>query len=363
MLATAIGCRPTSTDPSSTRAPVETASLDAWFRARFPPDQPGIAVLVAKRNRVVFARGYGVADRTTREPITPRTLFNVGSLTKTFVANAILIQHERGKLSLEDPLSKYFPSFKRPELAAKVRIRHLLTHTSGLPDTRQVTQEREHYLTARDAENWYPITQADALEFEPGSGFAYSNPAFNGLALIVEQQSGRRWQSFVRDEIFLPSKMTTSTITDGPHPERGVAHGYELIDGVWRERDYGEEPTFAAAGNGGVWSSVEELARYEQALRDHVFLSASTAAAARTIQRFPNWAAEQPPHIGYAWVIREVNGVREYGHTGSQGGFLTNYIVIADRDVLLVFLMNAASDFTGVTEELRRFARDARYFE
>jgi CubicO group peptidase (beta-lactamase class C family) len=334
---------------------VDTTELDAYFRAQFRPDEPGIAVLVAKGGRVVFAEGYGLADLGTREKITTRTLFNLGSLSKTFVASAILILQEHGKLSVDDPLSKYFPGFKRPELAAQVTLRHLLTHTSGLPDTRPVEAQRDFYLRAKDAENWYPITQADALEFEPGSKFAYSNPAYNALALVVEQVSGQPWQAFVHDQIFVPSGMRTSTITDGPHPEKGVAHGYVRDGDTWKEQDYGEEPTFAAAGNGGVWSSVEELVQYEHALQAGRFLRPATVADARTVKTFANWAGEAPPMIGWSWFIRELEGTPVVGHTGGQGGFSTQYFVVTAKDVLVVFLMNGPGDFKAVTAEIQRW--------
>jgi CubicO group peptidase (beta-lactamase class C family) len=355
-------CREPAPPPAVPKppAPVDTSSLDAYFQAHFPADQPGIAVLVARRGRTVFAAGYGLADLQTREPITTRTLFNLGSLSKTFVASAILILQERGKLSVDDTLDRYFPDFKNPALAAKVQLRHLLTHTSGLPDNRPVDEQRDFYLTAKDAENWYPVTQADALDFEPGSRFAYSNPAFDALALVVEQLAGRRWQAFVRDELFLPAGMTTSTITDGLHPTTGVAHGYHRVDGTWQEADYGEVPTFCAAGNGGVWSSVEELALYERALRDGRFLRPETVTDARTIKTFPNWSSPEPPEVGWSWFITTVDGHPEIGHTGGQGGFLTQYFIIPDADILIVFLMNAAAeppaDYKSVTTELRRWA-------
>ena len=167
----------------------------------------------------------------------------------------------------------------------------------------------------------------------------------------------------MRDEILLPAGMTTSTITDGPHPERGVAHGYERVEGEWRERDYGEEPTFAAAGNGGVWSSVEELARYEQALRGPRVLEPGTLADARSVKTFPGWTSDQPPHLGWSWFIEEVDGVVEVGHRGGQGGFSTNYFVIPDKDILVTFLMNGPGDYTAVTSELRRWLREARWLD
>jgi CubicO group peptidase (beta-lactamase class C family) len=350
--------------PQPTVPVVDTSELDAFFRARFPADEPGIAVLIAKRGETVFSAGYGLADLETREPITTRTLFNVGSLSKTFVANAILILQERGKLSVDDTVATYFPGFTHPELGAKVTLRHLLTHTSGLPDNRRVDENPDFYLTARDAENWAPVTKAEALEFEPGSRFAYSNPAFNGLALIVEQVSGTRWQTFVHDEVFVPAGMATSTITDGPHPETGVAHGYVKTDGAWKEYDYGEYPTFAAAGNGGVWSSVEELAKYEHALRDGTFLSKATIADARTAKTFANWASEEAAVVGWSWFIKDADGVQQIAHPGYQGGFLTQYALIPSKDVLIVFLINGNDGTPAVLKavdaELRRWlaARD-----
>jgi CubicO group peptidase (beta-lactamase class C family) len=346
---------------------VDTSDLDAFFRARFPADGPGIAVLIAKRGETVFSAGYGLADLETREPITTHTLFNLGSLSKTFVSNAILILQDRGKLSVDDTLARYFPGFAHPELAEQVRLRHLLTHTSGLPDNRRVDENPDFYLTARDAENWAPVMKADAFDFEPGSRYAYSNPAFDALALIVEQVSGTRWQSFVHDAIFVPAGMETSTITDGPHPDSGVAHGYVKENGAWKEYDYGEYPTFAAAGNGGVWSSVDELAKYELALRDGTFLSKETIADSRTVKTFPNWTSTDPATVGWSWFIEEFHGILEIGHTGHQAGFLTQYQVVPAKDVLIVFLINGHDDtpesFKVVNAELHRWLGEHNWLD
>ena len=258
----------------------------------------------------------------------------------------------------------FFPEFKHPDIAARVSIRNLLTHTSGWPDNREVDKNRVFFLTARDAENWYPVTQADALVFEPGSRSQYSNPAYNGLALIVEKVSGMKWQRFVRDRIFLPSGMKTSTITDGEHPTTGVAHGYERVDGAWRESDYGEVPTFAAAGNGGVWSSVEELALYERALRSGTFLSLAAVADSRTIKTFENWVDPEPPAIGWSWFIGPTkDDLRTVGHTGSQGGFRTGYVVIPDRSIWFAVLTNSPRDTKAMTNWIEQWLREANWLD
>jgi CubicO group peptidase (beta-lactamase class C family) len=359
---TALACSPNRA-PARPGVP-DTSALDAYFRRQFPAGQPGGAVLIMKEDRVVFSAGYGLADLRTREPITTRTLFNLGSISKTFVANAILILQEEGKLSVDDRLSVFFPGFKDAGIARRVSIRHLLTHTSGLPDNREVAKNPVFYLTAKDAENWYPVTQAGALVFEPGSRSEYSNPAFNGLALIVEKVSGMKWQRFVRDRIFLPSGMKTSTITDGEQPTSGVAHGYERVDGVWRESDYGEEPTFAAAGNGGVWSSVEELALYERALRRGTFLSPAAVADSRTIKTFDNWVDPQPPMIGWSWFVeRTRDNLRAIGHTGSQGGFRSFYVVIPERSIWFAVLTNTPCDREAMRDRIERWLREANWLD
>lgn len=338
-----IGC-------SSSESDQATSSLDSLFSKTLPADEPGGAILIMKGEKMIYSKGYGLADMQTKAPITTKTLFNLGSISKTFVANAILILQSEGKLSVEDPMDKYFPDFKNKEIASKIKIKHLLTHTSGLPDTRQTKSDSAFYITAKDAENWYPVTQTDTLVFEPGTHYEYSNPAYNGLALIVEQVSKMKWQDFIKKNIFDPSGMATSTITDGPYPETGVAHAYLNRSGKWVEKDYGEEPTFAAAGNGGVWSSVEELSKYELSLRKGTFLSDSIIKRSQTITPWENWADSVPPFIGWSWFINKTpDGLKTVGHTGSQGGFLCNYVTVPQKEILFVILCNTPRDVDAYT--------------
>jgi CubicO group peptidase (beta-lactamase class C family) len=307
--------------------------FDKLFSSQIKEDGPGASVLITKGDSVIFSKSYGLADLTTKEPITSKTLFNLGSISKTFVMNGILILRNEGKLSLDDSLIKYFPEFKNKDIARKVKIKHLLTHSSGLPDNRPVSEQREFYLTADDAQNWYPITQADSLSFEPGTRYEYSNPAFNGLALIIEKVSGQKWQDFIADRIFKPAGMSTSTITDGPHPQHGVSHGYVFENEKWNELDYGEEPTFCAAGNGGVWSSTEELLKYQRALENATFLSAGSIKESQTEKSFG---------IGWSWFVDPKN--KTVGHTGTQGGFYCDYVTIPDKKIFYVMLANFPID-------------------
>jgi len=317
-----------------------TMALDSLFQSYFKAGEPGGAALIVKDNKVIFQKGYGIADLQTKEPITTRTLFNVGSISKTFVAYGILNLAREGKLSLDDDLYKYFPDFKNSAIAKKVKLYHLLTHTSGIPDSRQVKEQHDFYLTAKDAENFAPLKQTDTLQFEPGTKYRYSNPAFNGLALIIEKVTGKKWQQYIDKIIFTPAGMKTSTITDGPYPESGVSHAYILnVKMQFEELDYGEEPTFAAAGNGGVWSSVEELWKYEQAIQQHRFLNEEWIKKSRTVYPFPNWNDTIPQRLGLSWFINTDPRLM-IGHTGSQGGFISDYCWWPDQKVFYVLLCN-----------------------
>jgi len=314
--------------------------VDQLFRSEFKDNEPGGAVLVMKDGAVIFKKGYGIADVGTKEKITT-TLFNTGSISKTFVSNTILSLAEEGKLSLNDSLDRYFPEFKNKAIAQKIKIHDLLTHTSGLPDNRRLLLDSVFLLSAKDRENWAPITQCDSLLFAPGSRYEYSNPAFNGLALIIEQVTKTKWQTVVAERIFKPAGMATSKITDGAYPDQGVAHGYLKTATGYLEKDYGEEPTFAAAGNGGIWSSVEELARYEQALQQAAFLKKETIERSRTITRYDNWTDSVAPFIGYSWFIgKTLAGQEIVSHTGSQGGFLADYVSIPENKLFFVILCN-----------------------
>jgi CubicO group peptidase (beta-lactamase class C family) len=315
--------------------------LNTLFSSAFNSDSPGGAILVMKNGKIVFSRGYGLADLTTKEKITPQTLFNTGSISKTFVSNIILDLAREGKLSLNDSLAKYFSDFKNPEIANKVRIHHLLTHTSGLPDNRRVFLDSLFLLTAKDEENFAPIKLNDTLLFESGSHYEYSNPAFNGLALIIEKVTGKKWQAEVKARIFDPSGMNASVITDGPFPSSGVSHAYLKTADGFIEKDYGEEPTFAAAGNGGVWSTVEELARYELAICKSAFLTPEIIDDSREIKKYSNWKSSEAPFIGYSWFIGQTSeGYKMISHTGTQGGFYGDFVSIPEKGIIYIMLCN-----------------------
>lgn len=322
--------------------------LDSAFSEIFKPNEPGGSIFIQQADKILYAKSFGLADLKKKLKYDANTVQNLGSISKTFVAYGILILQNDGKLSIDDNILKYFPDFKNKDIAGKITIRNLLTHTSGLPDSRETERDSIFYLTAKDEENWAPLKQTDTLNFEPGSNYEYSNPAYNGLALIIEKVTKMKWQDFIKKYIFDPAGMPHSKITDGPYPSKNVAHGYRKINGHWEEYDYGEYPTFAAAGNGGVWSSISDLRNYVDAIKRCSFTDCATIALSETPWRPSNWSQQTEPWKGLAWFRHKsyqqgVNQNEQYTvieHSGSQGGFRAHLLMIPEPDITIMWLTN-----------------------
>ena len=149
--------------------------LDSLFSTEFLPDAPGASIIVLKNQEIKYLGNFGVADIDTKEKINENTAFNIASVSKTFVSYGILILQERGELSLDDSLSMYFDDFDNKEISGKIRIKHLLTHTSGLPDLRNVSENIEFYLTAKDSANYEECRHQDDISYQDGErSFGYN---------------------------------------------------------------------------------------------------------------------------------------------------------------------------------------------
>lgn len=322
--------------------------LDSVLSTIFKADEPGGSLFIQQGDKVLYSKSFGLSDIGKNIKYSSETVQNLGSISKTFVSYGILILQNQGKLSIEDPISKYFPDFKNKEIAQKITIKNLLTHTSGLPDSRETERDSAFYLTAKDEENWAPIKLTDTLNFEPGSNYEYSNPAYNGLALIIEKVTNMKWQDFIKKAIFEPAGMVNSKITDGAYPSEDVAHGYRKINGHWEEYDYGEYPTFAAAGNGGIWSSIDDLKKYVDAIKKYSFTDSNTINLSMKPWHPENWSQKVEPWKGLAWFqhksyLHGINPDEQYSvieHSGDQGGFRAHLLMIPEPDITIIWLTN-----------------------
>jgi CubicO group peptidase (beta-lactamase class C family) len=323
------------------------------------PDEPGLAVLVRQDGKTVFERGYGVRDLRSRERIDPDTGFRLASVTKQFTAMAVMLLVRDGKLRYEDALTDLFPAF--PAYGRGITIRHLLTHTSGLPDYEDLMaaaeKDRAPIWTAdrqiHDDEVLALLRGEKKGRFAPGTNWAYSNSGYVVLGLVVARASGKPFGDFLRDRIFKPLAMGRTLVYERGRSEverRALGHAK---DGAgFREAD--QSPTSATLGDGGVYSNVEDLAKWDEALRVSRLLSPGAMKPALTPVRLadgsePRWPSEpggdnldpgRPVSYGFGWFLDPWHGRPRMWHHGSTVGFRTVIERFPDDGLTVVILGN-----------------------
>lgn len=295
---------------------------------------PGASVLVVRNGEVVVRRAFGMADVDAGIPASPATNYRLASITKQFTAAAILLLAEDGRLRLDDPVGRWLPSL--PPAPGAATLHQLLTHTSGLLDYEDhmpgPAADGAVPAQLRDADVLRILDAQDRTLFPPGSAYRYSNSGYALLALVVERASGRAFQSFLRENIFLPLGMEGSLarVDEGP-PVPHRAFGHTLDQGAWRRAD--QSPTSAVLGDGGIYTSIDDLARWDAALDDDRLLS----AASRRLAFRAHTATDHPgTHYGYGWRI--TSDTR--WHSGETIGFRNALVRWPDRRLTVVVLGN-----------------------
>ncbi len=292
--------------------------IDDLYHELWPDGTPGGAILILKEDRVILKKGYGLATLDPEEEITPSTFFCIASVSKQFVAVATLKLAQEGKLSLDDPVSKYFPHFQA-EFFDRITLAHLLSHTSGIPDARPRTDSLFVYHST-DVESYSYMDTLSFLNFEPGTSYEYMNPTFQLLYTVIEKASGKPFEEYMKQEIFSPAGMANTLYFEEGREIPHMAHGYRLdtSTGQWKEYDYGETTFFASKADGALYTSIEEFLFWEYALRDHKILEKEMTEKAHTA-----YIQTDIPKTGYGygWFVTEINGAPKIFHTGDNGGF------------------------------------------
>src|SRR5690349_4795039 len=214
--------------PSGTGAgtAAETAAgIDRFLAETYSPAEPGAAVLVMKDGQVLLRKGYGMANLELGVPIAPEMVFELGSVTKTFTATAIMMLAERGKLSIQDDLTRYLPDF--PTHGKKITLEHLLSHTSGVPNFTSLPDWVGKQRLDVSVEELIGLFRGKPLDFEPGERYSYSNSGYALLGAVIEKVSGRTYEEFIEEEIFKPLGMTSSRFGRASEVIPGRVNGYE----------------------------------------------------------------------------------------------------------------------------------------
>jgi len=328
-------------------AQVAPPQIDTIFSALKSNDAPGAAVLVVQHGKPVFSHGYGVTDLRTLHAIDAQTNFRLASFTKQFTATCIMLLVRDGKLRYDDHLTDVFPDF--PAYGRSITVRNLLNHTSGLPDYEDILAKQypdtppEKIPQILDAAVLKLLEQQTAGKFPPGSKWEYSNSGYATLAMIVARVSGQPFGQFLQERIFAPLKMTnTLAYEKGKNEVPHRAYGHTREKDGWQETD--QSPTSAVLGDGGIYSSLDDLARWDRALRDHTLLSAAEMQPALTPVRPTNGAPKSPDgdalSYGFGWFLDPYNSHKRMSHDGETIGFRTTIQRFPDDDLTIIVLAN-----------------------
>ena len=340
--------------------------VDAIFAAVTQENAPGLAVLVQENGRTSFQKGYGVRDLRTNMKIDPPTNFRLASFTKQFTAMAIMLLVHDKKLRYDETLVDIFPDF--PAYGKTITIQNLLNHTGGLPDYEDLMAAAE---TSRNSRIWTPERQIHDLEvlrmleaeskgkFPPGTSWSYSNSGYVVLGLVVAKASGQSYGDFLRARIFAPLHLDHTVVYQkGENEVANRAFGHSLVASdhgpqpLFQETD--QSPTSATLGDGGIYSNLLDLARWDDALGNHTLLSAEEMKPAFVPRRLANgqptlWPAEanddnlhpgKPVSYGFGWFLDPYRGHPRMWHTGSTLGFRTIIERLTADHLTIIILSN-----------------------
>jgi CubicO group peptidase (beta-lactamase class C family) len=330
-------------------APAELASrVDQVFAEYDKKDSPGCALAVVRDGGIVYSKGYGQASLEHGVPITPQTVFDIGSTSKQITAAAILLLAQDGKLSLDDDIRKFFPEI--PDYGTPITLRHLLHHTSGIRDYIAILALGGISFedVANDDETLAAIARQKALDFRPGDEHSYSNSGYFLLSLVVKKASGKPLREFAQERIFAPLGMTSTQILDDHTrviPRRAASYdplpdgGFSLSVANWEQ-----------TGDGAVQTTVEDLAKWDQN-----FYEPKVGGPGLIEQLQTTGVLNSGEKITYArgLSVEEYRGLRRVLHGGAWAGYRAEMIRFPTERFSVITLCNLGStDPTGLAQQV-----------
>lgn len=300
---------------------------------RYDGAVPGASLLVVRDGKPIISRSWGLADVEAGVKAAPSTNFRLASVTKQFTAASILLLMQDGKLRLNDRIRTFFPAL--PSSLDSVTIQHLLTHTSGIVDYEDVMpaglKDQLH-----DADVLALLESHDTTYFKAGTSYQYSNSGYALLALIVEKASGEKFAKFLHDRIFAPLGMNhTVAFENGISTVSNRAFGYTFKNNQWTRKD--QSTTSAVLGDGGIYSSIDDLAKWDAALYDSRLLNDESRRLAFT----PHADTDKPDvKYGFGWRITG----ETVWHSGETSGFRNVIVRNPSRHLTVIILTNRDDD-------------------
>jgi CubicO group peptidase (beta-lactamase class C family) len=308
------------------------AVIDKLISDVYKPGEPGAALLIAEKGKVVYRKAFGMADLELNVPMKPEMVFEIGSMTKQMTAVAVLMLMEEGKLSLQDEITKYIPDY--PVQGHKITIHHLLTHTSGIKSYTSMQEWQPLWRNDMTPEEMIDLFKNQPMDFAPGEHYLYNNSAYFMLGYVIEKASGMSYGKFLKERIFEPLKMNNSYYGSHEQIIQGRASGYQKKEDFVNAEYLSLTQPYAA---GSVMSNVDDLLTWQMAVRDNKLVKNETIQLAFTDYRLNDG---KPIHYGYGWGLNDINGSPTIEHSGGIFGYTTNGIWLPEEDVYVVMLTN-----------------------
>ena len=323
-----------SSGPDSISARVDQAVLAELRRQKIP----GISLGVVRDGRIVKAKGYGVANVELAVPVTPRSVFQTGSVGKQFTAAAVMMLVEEGRVGLDDSIPKYFP--EAPPSWKAVTVRQLLTHTSGIADYggeestmgKGVIDFRRDYTEDELIRTFAPMPP----EFAPGEKFSYSNTGYVLLGVLIHRVTGKFYGDFLQERIFRPLGMTATRIISEADIIPDRSSGYRLVNGQLKNQEW-VSSSINTTADGALYTNVLDLAKWDAALYTERLLKRASFDQMWSPVKLNS--GETYPY-GFGWRITSVNGHRLLGHGGAWQGFTMSISRYVDDRVTIVVFTN-----------------------
>ncbi|RBL91252.1 serine hydrolase [Chitinophaga flava] len=307
--------------------------FDSLLTSSFPANEPGGVVLIARNNQVLYRKALGKANLELNIDMQPDQVFRLGSVTKQFTACAILTLAQQGKLSLQDPVTRFIPDYPR---GADIHIAQLLTHTAGIKNytglSKFTREQQRQDLSARELVDFF---RNEPLDFEPGTAFSYSNSGYVLLGYIIEQITGKSYATYINENFFQPLSMTHSFYDDAVTiiPQR--VPGYKYTGNHYENAGFLSMTLPYAAGS--LLSNADDLLKWYQALMSGKVVSHAALEKAYASSRLSNGRLTG---YGYGWAIGNVQGSRSIKHIGIVNGFVAYVVYLPDEKLFAAILTN-----------------------
>jgi CubicO group peptidase (beta-lactamase class C family) len=326
--------------------------LDAYLKTNADKDLFSGVVLVAREGKPIFKKVYGMADRERRISNQMNTRFCIGSMNKMFTAVAIAQLVEQGRLSCDDLTGKYLGvEWILPEVGEKVKISHLLSHTSGIAE--YLTDE--FYISSaeiyRTLEDYKSVVKEKSLTFEPGTRWEYSNTGFILLGAIIEKVTGKGYWDYIKEHIYDPADMNNTIGFDPNRTSSNLAMGYEKVQeegkAFWRKTAFAGK--INGSPSGGGFSTVDDLLKFAEALRSELLIRSESKELLMSVK-----AGSDSMDYGYGFIIESNRKLgRVVGHGGAGFGVSANFRMFVDQGYTMIILSNFSEASLPVSRKIR----------